>query len=228
LYDLDYPTNTWKLDGGLGFTFPSGTLLSTGKVMLVVGFDPATNSVALAAFQNKYGIPDGVSILGPFEGRLDNHADQVALFRPDTPQQSPHPDAGFVPYILVEQVSYRDTAPWPPSADGGGDSLQRINAAEYGNDPVNWKTEPPTAGRPNTMTTPLIHVEVVSLTDTSVTLSWNTVAGRTYRVQFKSDLSEPSWTDLAGDVTGDAATATKVDGSITGASQRFYRIVIFE
>jgi hypothetical protein len=228
LYDPDHSTNTWKLDGGFGFTFPSGTLLSTGKVMLVVGFDPATNLVALAAFQNKYGIPDGVSIFGPFEGRLDNHADQVALFRPDTPQQPPHPDAGFVPYILVEQVSYADTAPWPPSADGGGDSLQRINAAEYGNDPVNWIAKAPTAGRANTATTPLIQVEVLSLTDTSVTLLWSTTVGRTYRVQFKSDLAEPSWTDLAGDITADATTAIKVDGSINGARQRFYRIVIFE
>ena len=28
---------------------------------------------------NKYGIPKGATILGPFDGRLDNHADQVAL-----------------------------------------------------------------------------------------------------------------------------------------------------
>jgi hypothetical protein len=88
--------------------------------------------------------------------------------------------------------------------------------------------EAPTAGRPNTLTTPLIQVEVVSLTDTSVTLSWSTVAGRTYRVQYKSDLSEPAWTELAGDITADATTATKVDGSINGARQRYYRIVILD
>ena len=228
LYDPAYPTNTWKLEGGIGFVFPSGTLLSTGKVMLVVGFDPVTNAPAMTALRNKYGIPAGVSILGPFEGRLDNHADQVALLRPDAPQQPPHTDAGFVPYILVEQVSYEDTAPWPSSADGGGDSLQRKNPAEYGNDPVNWTAEAPTAGRPNTVTTPLIQVEVGSVTDTSVTLSWNTVAGRTYRVQYKSDLSEPSWTDLSGDIASDATTATKVDGSSNGVRQRYYRIMIVE
>ena len=228
LYDLDHPTNTWKLDGGIRFVFPHDTLLSAGKAMLVVAFDPATNTVALAAFRNKYGIPNEVSVLGPFAGRLDNHAYQVALLRPDTPQQPPQPDAGFVPYILIEQVSYADTAPWPTNADGGGDSLQRMNAAEYGNDPVNWTAAAPTAGRANTGTTAPIQVAVLSVTDTSVTLSWNTVAGRTYRVQYKSDLSEPSWTDLAGDIAADGTIATKVDDSINGALQRYYRIVILD
>jgi len=129
---------------------------------------------------------------------------------------------------LVEQVNYLDAAPWPSSADGGGDSLQRKNLAEYGNDPVNWKAEAPTAGRANTGTTAPIQVAVLSVTDTGVTLSWNTVAGRTYRVQYKSDLSEPSWTDLAGDITADATAATKVDSSISGARQRYYRIRILD
>ena len=141
---------------------------------------------------------------------------------------APHPDAGFVPYILVEQVNYLDDAPWPSSADGGGDSLQRKHPAEYGDDPVNWTAEAPTAGRPNTATTPLIQMEVVSLTDTSVTLSWNTVAGRLYRVQYKSELSEPSWTGLAGDISADSTAATKVDSSISGARQRYYRIVLLD
>jgi hypothetical protein len=228
LYDVIHPTNTWKLDGGIGFVFPGTTVLSTGKVMLVVAFDPTTSSTALAAFKNKYDIPDGVAILGPFTRRLDNHADELALFRPDTPQQPPQPDAGFVPYILVEQVSCGDTAPWPSSTDGGGDSLQRIIPAEYANDPLNWKAATPTAGRANTGSTSLIQVAVLSLTDTSVTLSWNAVAGRIYRVEYKSDLSEPSWTDLAGDITAEATTAIKADGSVNGVRQRYYRIVLLD
>ena len=106
--------------------------------------------------------------------------------------------------------------------------MQRMIHAEYGNDPVNWTAAVPTAGRANTVTTPPIRVTVLSVMDSSVTLSWNTVAGRTYRVQYKSDLSEPSWTDLAGDITADATTATKVDGSVNGARQRYYLIRILE
>jgi len=35
------------------------------------------------------------------------------LYKPDAPQVPPHPDAGFVPYILVEQIDYLNAAPWP-------------------------------------------------------------------------------------------------------------------
>jgi len=78
------------------------------------------------------------------------------------------------------------------------------------------------------VTTSLIQVEAVGLTETSVTLSWNAVVGRTYRVQYKSVLSESSWTILAGDITADGTTATKVDGSLNGARQRYYRIVLLD
>jgi hypothetical protein len=44
-----------------------------------------------------------------------------------------------VPYITVDDVRYRDTAPWSAAAAQGGSSLERINAAAYGNDPINWK-----------------------------------------------------------------------------------------
>jgi hypothetical protein len=71
-----------------------------------------------------------------------------------------------------------------------------------------------------------IQIEVTSVTASSVTLSWNAVSGTVYRVQYKSDLSEPLWTDLPGDVTADAPTAAKVDGSLNGAKLRFYRIVL--
>ena len=43
------------------------------------------------------------------------------------------------------------TAPWPEAAAGGGASLQRRFASDFGNDPLNWKAEPPTAGSTNTL-----------------------------------------------------------------------------
>src|SRR5206468_5346015 len=42
---------------------------------------------------------------------------------------------------------------------------------------------------------------IVSLTATGVTINWNGVVGRTYRVQFKQSLTDPAWTDLDGDIT---------------------------
>jgi hypothetical protein len=61
----------------------------------------------------------------------------------------PHPDAGFVPYVLVDQISYSAASPWPTNASGTGSSLQRLVAANYGNDPANWVAASPTAGQPN-------------------------------------------------------------------------------
>jgi len=57
-----------------------------------------------------------------------------------------------------------------------------------------------------------------------VTISWNAVVGRTYRVQFKSDLGQLTWSDLAGDVTSTGAKAEKTD--TTSATQRSYRVVL--
>ena len=51
-------------------------------------------------------------ILGPLRGQLANGGDTVALYKPDPPQGLQHDDAGFVPYILVDQVTFSDTAPY--------------------------------------------------------------------------------------------------------------------
>jgi hypothetical protein len=64
--------------------------------------------------------------------------------------QSPSLDAGFVPAVLVEQVSYLPSTPWPAGADGTGSSLQRLVGAGYANDPTNWFVAAPTAGQSNT------------------------------------------------------------------------------
>uniref|UniRef100_UPI00286C88E4 hypothetical protein n=1 Tax=Roseateles sp. TaxID=1971397 RepID=UPI00286C88E4 len=94
LYDPAYPTNRWKLGGGIDFTFPASVSLAAGARMLVVDFNP-TNTTTLNAFRARYGISNSVAVYGPFTDALDNGGDVVKLYRSDTPQQSP-PDAGFV------------------------------------------------------------------------------------------------------------------------------------
>ena len=55
-----------------------------------------------------------------------------------------------------------------------------------------------------------------------INITWSAVSNATYRVQYKEDLNGANWTDLAGDVTANAASASKADTLITG--NRFYRI----
>ena len=62
----------------------------------------------------------------------------------------------------------------------------------------------------------------VAATNGVANLSWTSVPGRTYRVQYKSALADATWTDMAGDVT-----ATGISSSLTNAPPdvRFYRVV---
>jgi len=148
LFDPSYGTNTWRLRNAVDFEFPTNSTLAAGAYLLVVSFDPATNAPALASFLATYSLSPNVPIFGPYRGKLDNGGETIELQKPDAPQPMGLPDAGFVPYILVEHVKYSDSSPWPYAADGFtngiGFSLQRRNAADYGNDPVNWLAGAPT------------------------------------------------------------------------------------
>jgi hypothetical protein len=161
LYDTDTArrTNTWKVTGGVDFVFPTNQTLAANGSLLLVNFNP-TNTAAVAAFRAKFGVGLGVPLFGPYEGKLDNSGADVELKKPTTPV------AGVTPYVMVDQLEYRDAAPWPAAADGSGASLQRVNLAAYGNDPANWIAATPTAGSPRPIggTAPVITVQPGSQT----------------------------------------------------------------
>jgi CotH protein/lamin tail-like protein len=148
LYDPAYPTNTWRVRDAVDFEFPRNVTLAANGRILLVNFSP-TDTQLLAAFRAKFNVPPSVPIFGPWSGRLANDSDSIELVKPDAVQLPPHPDAGYVPQVLVDKVRYSALAPWPAAASGGSNSLQRIAAANYGNDPVNWQAAAPTAGRAN-------------------------------------------------------------------------------
>jgi hypothetical protein len=147
LFDPSYPTNTWKLTNAVDFIFPL-TNLAANSFCLVVAFNPYTEPAALAAFRSKYNVPVSIPIFGPWSGRLRDSGDGVELQMPDRVQLPPAPDAGFVPYIRVDKVNYNSAPPWPGGANETGRSLQRKNSLFFGNDPINWAVDAPTAGTP--------------------------------------------------------------------------------
>jgi hypothetical protein len=71
-----------------------------------------------------------------------------------------------------------------------------------------------------------LRVGLARVTLDSVTLVWNALAEKTYRVQYKNDLDAVTWNDLAGDVAADGSIASKLDKTLDAARQRFYRIVV--
>ncbi len=148
LFDPAAPTNHWKIDGGISFTFPANASVNAGQSILLVPFDPLSNNAALINFRQRYGVATNAALYGPFSGHLGNSGDSIEIYKPDAPQLAPHPDTGFVPYILVERITYTDTSPWA-NADGNGSSLQKTAQTIYGNEPLNWIACAPTAGLSN-------------------------------------------------------------------------------
>jgi hypothetical protein len=133
LYDPAHPTNRWRI-GGLGYEFPPGVILGPRSLLVVALIEPSL-------FKAAHGVPANVEVLGPYRGALQDSGERIELQRPG------EPDTNGLAYIDVDVVRYNDKAPWPPTADGGGPSLQRIDAATYGNDPINWSAAAPTPGR---------------------------------------------------------------------------------
>ena len=142
LFDAANPSNTWKFTKGIDYTFPTGVSIPAGSLILVVRTDP---EVFRAVHPS---VPGGVAVYGPFiDSKLENDGEKIELSKPGDPEPG-----GFVPYIRVEQVNYSDgTHPvgedsWPTSADGDGDSLNRISESSYSNDVSNWTASIPTPG----------------------------------------------------------------------------------
>jgi hypothetical protein len=68
-------------------------------------------------------------------------------------------------------------------------------------------------------------IESFGVANGAFELSWSALAGRTYRVQYKTNLNGTTWTDLVPDIlaTGPTATATNL---IDGVPERFYRVLL--
>ncbi len=144
LFDPARPTNVWRLANAVDFSFPQGTNLAANGYLLVVDFDPVADPAALASFRARYNVSASVPVLGPYLGKLDNGGETIELLRPDLPAGE------FIPYVLVDSVSYGASAPWPSGfVNGSGFSLQRRVANSYGNNAANWVGALPTAGAAN-------------------------------------------------------------------------------
>ena len=128
LYDTANPSNVWKVSG-IDFKFPLGTELEAGETVLLV-----RDTIMPELFRSTYQVPASTDIYN-YDGALDNSADTLVLKKPGTPEAQ----TGYVPLIVVEQVKYNDSAPWPPEADGQGRALERVNPATYANDVANWQ-----------------------------------------------------------------------------------------
>jgi len=133
----------WRIVGGVDFEFAADTFLAGGASLVIVGFDPNDNAL-VDQFRNVFSAEQTVVPDGPFNGRLDNNGERIALYRTDDP---PIENPAITPLILLDEVRYGTTVDWPSLADGGGPSLARSDPNSFGRDAISWYADTPTPGR---------------------------------------------------------------------------------
>jgi hypothetical protein len=92
----------------------------------------------------------------------------------------------------VDAVRYNDKPPWPASADGDGPSLQRLDLANYGDDPANWFASGITPGANNAfnqppavaITAPADGAQFLAPTNLTITTGATDADGFINRVEF--------------------------------------------
>ncbi|MCF7848808.1 MAG: lamin tail domain-containing protein [Kiritimatiellales bacterium] len=128
-------TNTWRMNGGVDYSFAPGTSMAAGECLWLVPFDPVAQPEQKALFCAVYGLDAGsVRLLGRYAGDLSNSGERITL---ECPQASDDPlDPDDISWIVVDEVTWLDEAPWPSGADGAGIPLVRCSCA--GNNPLSW------------------------------------------------------------------------------------------
>jgi hypothetical protein len=145
LFESGKPTNTWRIEGGVIFSFAPNSMLPPNSNLLLVSFDPVNDPASLTAFRTHFGLASTASIVGPYTGKLDNVGERIELLRPVSSQDS----GAATAWISIDPVRYSSDFPWPTDADGTGRSLQRLSSSLYGDDPANWQAALPTPAADN-------------------------------------------------------------------------------
>jgi hypothetical protein len=144
----------WKIDAGIGFTIPDGTVIP-GSGFLVIAANPT-------AFSAAYG---SVPLLrGGWTGELSNGGERVRLVTASGALVSEvtYADEGDWAERREETLSSETGWNWFARHDGGGSSLELINPAVSSKVGANWAASQsnPTPGQPNSVrsaaTAPLI------------------------------------------------------------------------
>lgn len=139
-------TNTVDLSGmnfnGLTYTFPAGRTLAPGVFTVLV------SDAASTLFATRY---PSVTVAGIYTGRLSNGGEQITLR--DAQGRT------------IESVDYDDEGNWPMAADGGGYSLERLEANGDPDAVSNWRVSAAINGSPEqpTVVTPITTIRLNEL-----------------------------------------------------------------
>lgn len=122
----------WRFVDGIDFMIPPGTVVPAGGY-LVVARDRAS-------LLERCRQLDAASTVGNYEGNLSDRGERLALARPSDPQLP------FQDFVVVDEVAYSDG--WGRWTDGGGSSLELIDARADNALGPNWQGSDETAKAP--------------------------------------------------------------------------------
>lgn len=120
----------WYFSEGIEHVYSANTVLAANAYYIL-----AENK---SAYDVKFGsiFKSGVKADEQWmAGGLSNNGEEVTLRKPDG--------------VIADRVNYKDTFPWPVNADGGGVSMQLINASADNNLSGHWRAGEPTPGKVN-------------------------------------------------------------------------------
>ena len=115
----------WRIRDESGeYVFPSNTYVPAGGLLVLVQDRDA--------FQLEF--PDAGPILGNLGFGLSGAGEQIVL----------EDRTGLV----IDEVHYGDSYPWPPEADGDGPTLELVDPSSDNADPANWRLSRARHGSP--------------------------------------------------------------------------------
>jgi len=119
--NLAFDLSGFQLNG-LSYIFPSGSLLAPTNYLTLASDGPS--------FAAAYGAT--IPVFDKFPGSLQNDGETLTLIKPGTNAASD---------VVISKVRYEGGLPWPTNANGGGTSLQLIDALQDNWRAGNWAVQ---------------------------------------------------------------------------------------
>jgi hypothetical protein len=110
------------------------------------------------------------------------------------------------------ELAYFGTLARNGSGDFDGDGQTDLQEFTAGTDPTNLGS--------------ILRVLTLTSSNGETRLFWSSIPGKTYRVEFTTDLTDPQWSSLSAAVTATGSTASATDIPSSTAFKRFYRVML--
>jgi hypothetical protein len=105
-------------------------------------------------------------------------------------------------------------------------NLERNGAGDFDGDGMSDGAEYLAGTDPADHQSALIITQIGKTAEPGRLITWMAIPGKTYQIQYKTNLHDLAWENLEGTITADAVTASKSDDTTNGAEQRFYRVLL--